>query len=178
MEEENNKDPTIIFNNTENETSREKIKTFASLIIKIKEEKNKNFQKAVKKFKNDENYEFNHPLIEKHSLFKALQEGNELLSKTNEGFLFDFTNESHYYFEIDLMFYFKDKGYYTDDGLLKRELANEHLYYLDQVIKQNTNDKEFIQCSENLKTDLPLIYINYIDFDCFNDQKKKIFMTL
>ena len=70
------------------------------------------------------------------------------------------------------MFYFKGKGYYTDDGLLKTELANEHLYYLDQVIKQNTNDKEFIQCSENLKTDLPLIYLNYTDFDCFNDAKK------
>ena len=86
MEKENNKDPTIILNNTKNERFREKIKEFAPLVTKIKEEKSKNFQKAVKKFKNDENYELNHPLIERHFLFKALQEVNELLTKNNEGF--------------------------------------------------------------------------------------------
>ena len=148
------------------------------LVTEIKEEKIKNLQISVKKFKNDENYEFNHPLIKKHFLFKALQEVNELLTKNNEGFLFDFTCPSHYYFQIDLMWFFKDKGYYTDDGLLKRELTGNHLYNLDQVIKQHTDDKEFTQCSEKLKTDLPITYINGTDFDCLNDPKKFIFMTL
>ena len=63
MEKENNKDPTIILNNTKNERFREKIKEFAPLVTKIKEEKSKNFQKAVKKFKNDENYELQLSII-------------------------------------------------------------------------------------------------------------------
>ena len=63
-----------------------KNKEIAPLVTKIKEEKRKNFQKAVKKFKNDENYEFDHLLTKRHFFFKALQEGNELLTKNNEGF--------------------------------------------------------------------------------------------
>ena len=140
MEKENNKDPTIILNNTKNERFREKIKEFAPLVTKIKEEKSKNFQKAVKKFKNDENYELNHALIERHFLFKALQEVNELLTKHNEGFLLDFSTNFHYIFRHQLLIYCELKGYCTNDGLLNANLMDNNFYYLDQVIKQNTND--------------------------------------
>ena len=51
MEKENNKDPTIILNNTKNERFREKIKEFAPLITKIKEEKAKIFKKQLKNLK-------------------------------------------------------------------------------------------------------------------------------
>ena len=51
MEKENNKDPTIILNNTKNKRFREKIKEFAPLITKIKEEKAKVFKKQLKNLK-------------------------------------------------------------------------------------------------------------------------------
>ena len=49
--------------------------------MKLKIKKKKKIQKAVKKFKNDENYEFNHPLLERHFLYKAVQEINKELTK-------------------------------------------------------------------------------------------------
>ena len=51
MEKENNKDPTIILNNTKNKRFREKIKEFAPLVTKIKEEKAKIFKKQLKNLK-------------------------------------------------------------------------------------------------------------------------------
>ena len=51
MEKENNKDPTIILNNTKNKRFREKIKEFAPLVTKIKEEKAKVFKKQLKNLK-------------------------------------------------------------------------------------------------------------------------------
>ena len=80
MKKEDTKHSNIILNNPENERFREKLKEIAPLIIEIKNKKSKNFQKTVQKFKNDENYEFNHPLIERHFLFKALNK-NILLTK-------------------------------------------------------------------------------------------------
>ena len=54
-------------------------------------------------------------------------------------------------------------GYYTNDGALKLNLVHKDFYYLDQVIKQNTNDKEFISFNEKLKTDLLKICIESVD---------------
>ena len=51
-------------------------------------------------------------------------------------------------------------GYYTNDGVLNTNLVPKDFYYLDQVIKQNTNDKEFIPWIEKIKTNLPIIYIH------------------
>ena len=76
-----------------------KNKRKAPLVTKIKEEKSKNFQKAVKKFKNDENYEFNHLLIERLLICKALKEVNQILTKNNEGFLIDFSSKFHNFLE-------------------------------------------------------------------------------
>ena len=99
MEKENNKHLNIIINNAKNEKFREKNKRKAPLVTKIKKEKSKNFQKAVKKFKNDENYEFNHLLIERHLICKALKEVNLILTKNNEGFLIDFSSKFHNFLE-------------------------------------------------------------------------------
>ena len=137
MVKENNKDPTIILNNTKNERLREKIKKFAPLVNKIKVEKNENFQNAVKKFINDENFEFKHPLIEIHFFFKALEEVNKLLAKNNERFLLDF----QYIFRDQLKIYAQVKGYCKDNGKIDMSLMEKDFYHLDRVIKQNTNDK-------------------------------------
>ena len=54
-------------------------------------------------------------------------------------------------------------GYYTNDDASKLNLVPKDFYYLDQVIKQNTNDKEFISFNEKLKTDLLKICIESVD---------------
>ena len=54
-------------------------------------------------------------------------------------------------------------GYYTNDGILNENLVNAAFYYLDQVIKENMNDKKFILWIKKIKTDLPTIYI-----ECLN----------
>ena len=51
-----------------------KIKEMSHLITKLKREKSKNFQEAIKKTENNGNYKFGELLIERHFLFKALQE--------------------------------------------------------------------------------------------------------
>ena len=99
MKKGDTKHSNIILNNPKNVRFREKLKEIASLIIEIKNKKSKNFQKTVKKFKNNENYEFNHPLIERYFLFKALQEVDQQLTKNNEGFSFDFSSKFHAFFE-------------------------------------------------------------------------------
>ena len=58
------------------------------------------------------------------------------------------------------MFYWRMEGYINEDEILAINLAGKDLYYLDQVIKQNTDDKEFIPCVEKLETNLPVIYID------------------
>ena len=168
MEKENNIQPNIIINNAKNDKFREKIKEIAPLATKIKKEESKNFQKLVKKFKNDENYEFNHLLIDKHFFFKALQEVNEILAKNNEGFLIDFSSKFHIFFGQQLMFYWKMEGYFNEDGILDKNLVLKDFYYLDQVTKQHTNDKEFIPWIEKLKTVLPIIYIERVDESLFS----------
>ena len=84
IEKENNKYWSPIINNAKNEKFREKLKNLPPLIFEIKNKKSKDFQKAVKKL--DENYEFNHPLIERHFLYKALQEINKELTKIKKIF--------------------------------------------------------------------------------------------
>ena len=73
--------------------------------MKLKIKKSKDFEKAVKKFKKDENYDFKNILIERHFLFKAVQEVNEELTKNKEEFLIDFTSRLHKYFNEQPLFY-------------------------------------------------------------------------
>ena len=54
-------------------------------------------------------------------------------------------------------------GYYNEDGVLDENLIRKNFYCLDQVIKQNTNDKEFSPWIEKLETNLPT---TYIDINC------------
>ena len=52
------------------------------------------------------------------------------------------------------------EGYITEDEVLGINLVDKDFYCLDQVIKQNTDDKEFIPYVKKLNTDLPVIYID------------------
>ena len=86
IEKENNKHLTIINSDAKNEIFREKLKNIVPLIIEIKNKKSKDFENAVKAFKNDENYEFKNIVIERHFLFKAIQEVNENLKQIKKDF--------------------------------------------------------------------------------------------
>ena len=55
------------------------------------------------------------------------------------------------------------EGYFNEDDVLGKNLVHQDFYYLDHLIKQHTNDKEFIPWIEKIKTDLPIIYIECVD---------------
>ena len=63
----------------------------------------------LKKFKNDENYEFKHILIERHFLFRAIQEINEELTENKEGFLIDLGDMVRDFFDEQTLFYWEKK---------------------------------------------------------------------
>ena len=52
------------------------------------------------------------------------------------------------------------EGFITEDEILGINLVDEDFYCLDQVTKENTDDKEFIPIVKKLETDLPVIYID------------------
>ena len=55
------------------------------------------------------------------------------------------------------------EGYFNEDDVLGKNLVHQDFYYLDHLIKQHTNNKEFIPWIEKIKTDLPIIYIECVD---------------
>ena len=91
-EEEKNKYLSYVTNNAKDEKTEEKFKNILLSIVQNRNKKSENFQKAFQTFKIDENYKFIHPLIERHFLFKAIQELNEKVIKDKEGYLVDFTD--------------------------------------------------------------------------------------
>ena len=99
-------------------------------------------------------------LLDRHFFFKAVQETNEELTKTKEEFLVDFTNKLCIFFDEQTISYWEEKGYFNyDNNTLYINLANEDLYYLDLVIKENIKDKEFISNFKKLETNFPVLYI-------------------
>ena len=128
--------------------------------MKLEVKKVKIFKKQLKKIKNDENYKFYHPLIERHFLYKAVQEINEESAKNKKGFLLDFTSRLHKIFEDEIMLYWKLIGCITEDEILGINLVNEDSDILNAIITEHTNDKKFIPFVKKLKTDLIVIYID------------------
>ena len=61
------------------------------------------------------------------------------------------------------MLYRKWKGFYNENGDLDEDAVNEEFNYIEQVIKQHTNDEEFIPWIKKLETNLPT---SYIDISC------------
>ena len=161
IERKNNKRFRIFVKDIENENLKEKFKNILPLIKEISDKKVNDFQKSVKKFKNDENYEFKHILIERHFLFKTIQEINEKLTKNKEVFLIDLGDMVRNFFDDQTLFYWEEKGYFDfDTNTLNINSANEDLYYLDLVIKEHTKDKELISHLKKLETNLPVLYVS------------------
>ena len=161
IERKNNKRFRIFVKDIENENLKEKFKNILPLINEISDKKVNDFQKSVKKFKNDENYEFKHILIERHFLFKTIQEINEKLTKNKEVFLIDLGDMVRNFFDDQTLFYWEEKGYFDfDTNTLNINSANEDLYYLDLVIKEHTKDKELISHLKKLETNLPVLHVS------------------
>ena len=160
-ERRNNKYLGISVKDIENENLKEKFKKILPLIKEISDKKANDFQKSVKKFKNDENYEYKQILIERHFLFRAIQEINEELTKNKEGFLIDLGDMVRDLFDDQTLFYWEGKGYFDfDTNTLNINSANEDLYYLDLVIKEHTKDKELVSHLKKLETNLPVLYVS------------------
>ena len=83
--------------------------------------------------------------------------------KDKDGYLIDFADRIYEYFNNQTILYCKIGGYYNEDGVLDENLVKKDFYCLDQVIKQNTNDEEFIPWIEKIGTNLP---VSYIDIPC------------
>ena len=161
MTERRNKYLGISVKDIENENLKEKFKKILALIKEISDKKANDFQKSVKKFKNDENYEYKQILIERHFLFRAIQEINEELTKNKEGFLIDLGDMVRDLFDDQTLFYWEGKGYFDfDTNTLNINSANEDLYYLDLVIKEHTKDKELVSHLKKLETNLPVLYVS------------------
>ena len=92
---------TYITNNAKDEETREKLKYFF-LLLKIGIKTAKTFKNQLKNL-NDENYKFIHPLMERHFLFKAVQELNKEVVKNKEGVLVDFTDRIYEYFRRNVI---------------------------------------------------------------------------
>ena len=160
-ERRNNKYLGISVKDIENENLKEKFKKILSLIKEISDKKANDFQKSVKKFKNDENYEYKQILIERHFLFRAIQEINEELTKNKEGILIDLGDMVRDFFDDQTLFYWEEKEYFDfDTNTLNINSANEDLYYLDLVIKEHTKDKELVSHLKKLETNLPVLYVS------------------
>ena len=160
-ERKNNKRLGISVKDIENENLKEKFKKTLLLIKEISDKKANDFQKSVKKFKNDENYEYKQILIERHFLFRAIQEINEELTKNKEGFLIDLGDMVRDFFDDQTLFYWEEKEYFDfDTNTLNINSANEDLYYLDLVIKEHTKDKELVSHLKKLETNLPVLYVS------------------
>ena len=160
-ERRNNKYLGISVKDIENENLKEKFKKILPLIKEISDKKANDFQKSVKKFKNDENYEYKQILIERHFLFRAIQEINEELTKNKEGFLIDLGDMVRDFFDDQTLFYWEEKEYFDfDTNTLNINSANEDLYYLDLVIKEHTKDKELVSHLKKLETNLPVLYVS------------------
>ena len=81
------------------------------LIKEISDKKANHFQKSVKKSENDEKYEFKNIWIERHFLFRSIQEINEELTKNKEGFLIDLGDMVRDILDDQALFHWEEKGF-------------------------------------------------------------------
>ena len=116
IEKENNKYPPTLINDIKNERLKEKLINILNLLDKIKEKNINDFEKAIKNFTNDRNYKLTNSLLQRHFMFKAVQEVNEELTKNKEQFLIDFVDEAYNVFDKQTFLYWEEKGYCSYEG--------------------------------------------------------------
>ena len=74
--------------------------------------------------------------------------------------LVDFTYDVCLLFHCQTEFYWKEQKCYNDDGTFSKFHVNQYGFMLDLITKKLTNDEEFIMYPEELKTKLPVVYID------------------
>ena len=106
IERKKNKRLYIYVKDIKNEILNEKFKNIPPLVKEIVDKKVNDFQESVKKFRNDKNYEFKHILLERHFMFKTIQEINEELTRSKEELLIDFGDMVRNFFDEQTLFDF------------------------------------------------------------------------
>ena len=113
------------------------------------------------KSKKIRNYELETPLLHRHFFFKAIKELNKELIESNTGFLVGITTALCNFFEQQTLIYWGFWGYYdAEKNIMYPELLYRDSKYLKSLIKNHTNDDEFLEDFEKPKTNLPIIYVD------------------
>ena len=113
MIEKKNHPPTTLINDNKKKKLKEKLINILNLIDEISDEKINDFEESVKNFTNDKNYKLTNFLLERHFMFKAVQEINEKLTKKKERFLLDFVDEAYNVLDEQTLLYSEEKGFTT-----------------------------------------------------------------
>ena len=80
--------------------------------------------------------------------------------KKKKKFRVDFAYDACILFHYRTEFYWKEHGHYNYNGTISKFHVNQDGYVLDLIIKKHTNDEEFIMYHEELKTKLPVVYVD------------------
>ena len=72
----------------------------------------------------------------------------------------DLSYDAGLFFHNQIKFYWKKEGCYNDDGTISKFRLNENHYTSDVIIKKLTNDKTLILYHKELKTNLPVLYLD------------------
>ena len=128
--------------------------------MKLTIKKINDFEESVRKFSNDKNYTLTNLLLKRHFLLKAVQEVNKELIEKKKIFAIDFSYDACLFFYNQTKFHWKKEGHYNDDGTISKFCVNQDHYILDLIIKRHTNDKKFIMFPKELKTNLPVVYVD------------------
>ena len=63
-------------------------------------------------------------------------------------------------FSFMIKFCWKKEVSYNDDGTISKFCVNQDHYILDLLIKKHINDKKFIMDPKELKTNIPVLYVD------------------
>ena len=63
-------------------------------------------------------------------------------------------------FSFMIKFCWKKEVSYNDDGTISKFCVNQDHYILDLIIKKHINDKKFIMDPKELKTNIPVLYVD------------------
>ena len=157
---ENVKYPPTSIDDIKDKKLKAHLKSIPTLIDDIKDKKISEFEESVRKFSNNKNYKLTNLLLKRHFLIKAVQEVNKELIKKKKIFRVDFSYDACLFFHNQTKFYGKKEGYYNDDGTISKFCVNQDHYILDLIIKKHTNNKKFIMYPKELKTNLPVLYVD------------------
>ena len=122
--------PTSI-DDIKDETFKADSKRILILIDDIEAKKIREFEESVRKTGCDKNYKLTNLLLSRHFLIKTVQEVNKELIKKKKRFRVNFTYDACILFHYRTEFYWKEHGYYNDNGTISIFHVNQDGYVLD-----------------------------------------------